>query len=170
MLNQASRTLSDVGRTFPVGVLMRLPLNSPAIMRSKTRYPRLNRRAPLPIVSFKPESDIERVGQPVFRYHIGPAESDRGQHARPVIQREPQMIRPHAPRADRPRVGTNHLRFTLDDGSGVLPAIGFRWADVVPEDWLTNPLDVAFRLERDDWQGRTTIQARVASLAPHNRG
>jgi len=68
------------------------------------------------------------------------------------------------------RVGTNHLRFTLDDGSGVLPAIGFRWADVVPQDWLTNPLDVAFRLERDDWQGRTTIQARVASLAPHNRG
>ena len=68
------------------------------------------------------------------------------------------------------RVGTNHLRFTLDDGSAVLPAIGFRWADAVPEDWLTNPLDVAFRLERDDWQGRTTIQARVASLAPHNRG
>ncbi len=68
------------------------------------------------------------------------------------------------------RVGTNHLRFTLDDGSGLLPAIGFRWADEVPEDWLTNPLDVAFRLERDDWQGRTTIQARVASLAPHHRG
>ena len=67
------------------------------------------------------------------------------------------------------RVGTNHLRFTLDDGSAVLPAIGFRWADAVPEDWLTNPLDVAFRLERDDWQGRVTIQARVASLAPHHR-
>src|SRR6266550_2116859 len=66
------------------------------------------------------------------------------------------------------RVGTNHLRFTLDDGSGVLPAIGFRWADAVPEDWLGQPLDVAFRLERDDWQGRTTIQARVASLAPHH--
>ena len=64
------------------------------------------------------------------------------------------------------RVGTNHLRFTLDDGSAVLPAIGFRWADAVPEDWLTNPLDVAFRLERDDWQGRTSIQARIASLAP----
>jgi len=68
------------------------------------------------------------------------------------------------------RVGTNHLRFTLDDGSGLLPAIGFRWADAVPQDWLTNPLDVAFRLERDDWQGRTSIQARVASLAPHHRG
>lgn len=64
------------------------------------------------------------------------------------------------------RVGTNHLRLTLDDGSAVLPAIGFRWADVVPEDWLAHPLDVAFRLERDDWQGRVTLQARIASLAP----
>ncbi|MFN2570666.1 MAG: single-stranded-DNA-specific exonuclease RecJ [Gemmatimonadales bacterium] len=64
------------------------------------------------------------------------------------------------------RVGANHLRFTLDDGSGVLPAIGFRWADAVPQDWLTNPLDVAFRLERDEWHGRVTLQARVASLAP----
>ena len=64
------------------------------------------------------------------------------------------------------RMGTNHLRFTLDDGSGVLPAIGFQWADVVPDAWLAQPLDVAFRLERDEWQGRTTLQARVASLAP----
>jgi single-stranded-DNA-specific exonuclease len=68
------------------------------------------------------------------------------------------------------RVGTNHLRFTLDDGSGVLPAIGFRWADHVPQEWLGEPLDVAFRLERDDWQGRITIQARIASLAPHHSG
>ena len=64
------------------------------------------------------------------------------------------------------RVGTNHLRFTLDDGSGVLAAIGFRWADDVPDSWLAQPLDVAFKLERDEWQGRTTLQARVAALAP----
>jgi single-stranded-DNA-specific exonuclease len=64
------------------------------------------------------------------------------------------------------RVGANHLRFLLDDGSGVLPAIGFQWADVVPDGWLTQPLDVAFRLERDEWQGRATLQARVASMAP----
>jgi hypothetical protein len=25
---------------------------------------------------------------------------------------------------------------------------------------------VAFKLERDEWQGRTTLQARVAALAP----
>jgi len=64
------------------------------------------------------------------------------------------------------RVGTNHLRFTLDDGSGALPAIGFQVADQVPQGWLEHPLDVAFRLERDDWQGRSTLQARVATIAP----
>jgi single-stranded-DNA-specific exonuclease len=64
------------------------------------------------------------------------------------------------------RVGTNHLRFVLDDGSGAIPAIGFQVADRVPEDWLSRPLDVAFRLERDEWQGRSTLQARVATIAP----
>ena len=32
--------------------------------------------------------------------------------------------------------------------------------------WFAAPLDVAFKLERDEWQGRTTLQARVAALAP----
>jgi len=64
------------------------------------------------------------------------------------------------------RVGSNHLRFLLDDASGVLPAIAFQWADVVPDHWLTERLDVAFRLERDEWQGRATLQARIACMAP----
>ena len=67
------------------------------------------------------------------------------------------------------RVGEHHLRFTLDDGSGLLPAIGFRWADLVPETWLERPLDVAFRLERDEWQGRVSLQARVAAITPSER-
>jgi single-stranded-DNA-specific exonuclease len=64
------------------------------------------------------------------------------------------------------RVGSNHLRFTLDDESGALPAIAFQWADAIPDHWLSERLDVAFRLERDEWQGRATLQARVAALAP----
>jgi single-stranded-DNA-specific exonuclease len=64
------------------------------------------------------------------------------------------------------RVGTNHLRFTLADDSGALPAIGFRWADLVPSDWLVRPVDVAFKLERDEWQGRAVVQARVAAILP----
>ena len=72
----------------------------------------------------------------------------------------------HARAVGPRRVGTNHLRFTLDDESGVLPAIAFQWADAIPDHWLADRLDVAFRLERDEWQGRVTLQARVASMAP----
>jgi len=71
---------------------------------------------------------------------------------------------------DARRVGANHLRFTLDDGSAALPAIGFRLADDVPATWLAAPLDVAFRLEMDEWHGRETLQARLASLTPSAGG
>src|SRR3989442_7936281 len=37
-------------------------------------------------------------------------------------------------------------RFTLDDASGVLPAIAFQWADAIPDHWLA---DRVGPLERD---------------------
>jgi single-stranded-DNA-specific exonuclease len=63
-------------------------------------------------------------------------------------------------------VGTNHLRFVLDDGGARLPAIGFDWADRVPPEWAAGPVDVAFRLDRDEWQGDATLQARVVHIRP----
>src|SRR2546423_15297779 len=59
----------------------------------------------------------------------------------------------------------NPLRFTLDDASGALPAIAFQWADAIPDQWLAERLDVAFRLERDEWQGGGGPPARVAGHA-----
>ncbi len=67
-------------------------------------------------------------------------------------------------------VGANHLRFVLDDGTSRLPAIGFDWADRLPPDWAAGPVDVAFRLDRDEWQGEATLQARVVDLRPHRGG
>jgi single-stranded-DNA-specific exonuclease len=63
-------------------------------------------------------------------------------------------------------VGANHLRFVLDDGSARLPAIGFDWADRVSPAWAAGPVDVAFRLDRDEWQGDATLQARVVHIRP----
>jgi single-stranded-DNA-specific exonuclease len=63
------------------------------------------------------------------------------------------------------RVGNGHLKGVLDDGSGRLPAIGFQWADRVP--WLGDgPVDAAFRLESNEWNGHVTLQARLCALTP----
>ena len=68
--------------------------------------------------------------------------------------------------ADATRVGNGHLRGFLTDGSTRLYAIGFGWADRVP--WLANGLvDAAFRLERNEFRGTSTLQARLLALLPH---
>jgi single-stranded-DNA-specific exonuclease len=68
--------------------------------------------------------------------------------------------------AGHSRVGANHLKGTLDDGCARLAAIGFQWADRVP--WLAGGgrLDAAFRVERNEWNGSSTLQARLVALSP----
>lgn len=66
---------------------------------------------------------------------------------------------------DRRIVGNGHLKgILLRDGSACA-AIGFDWADRVP--WLGDgPVDVAFRLECNEYQGYESLQARVVGLSP----
>jgi single-stranded-DNA-specific exonuclease len=66
-------------------------------------------------------------------------------------------------------VGNGHLKGALDDGSCRLWAIGFQWADRVP--WLSDGLvDAAFRIECDEWNGLSSLQARLCALTPHVPG
>lgn len=65
----------------------------------------------------------------------------------------------------RRRVGNGHLKGVLEDGPARLACIGFSWADRVP--WLGDaPVDVAFRLESDDWGGSPYLQAKLVSVTP----
>ena len=67
--------------------------------------------------------------------------------------------------AGRKSVGAGHLKGVLDDGRSRLPAIGFQWADRVP--WLGEaPVDAAFRLECNEWNGQVTLQARLCAISP----
>ena len=63
-------------------------------------------------------------------------------------------------------VGSKHVRFMLDDGTARVGAIGFDWADRLEPGWADGPVDVAFRLERDDFRGDASVQARVVQIAP----
>jgi single-stranded-DNA-specific exonuclease len=60
--------------------------------------------------------------------------------------------------------GTNHLRFAIQDDSGSLGAIAFGWADRVPEDWWRMPVDVALKLETNEWRGQVSLQGRVMQI------
>lgn len=68
--------------------------------------------------------------------------------------------------ARRAVVGSGHLKGLLEDGEARLSAIGFQWADRAAG--LGEGLvDAAFRLETNDWQGLSTLQARLCALGPH---
>jgi single-stranded-DNA-specific exonuclease len=63
-------------------------------------------------------------------------------------------------------VGSGHLRFTLEDATGRIPAIAFNWADRFPPARRRGRVDVALRLDRNEWRGSSTLQARVVHLRP----
>jgi single-stranded-DNA-specific exonuclease len=61
-------------------------------------------------------------------------------------------------------VGTNHLKFVMEDATGSIESIGFGWGDRLAEDWWRDPVDVALRLERDEWRGYSKLQARIVDV------
>lgn len=65
-------------------------------------------------------------------------------------------------------VGTNHLKFQLEDETGGIEAIGFNWGDRVADDWWHHGVDVALRLERNEWMGLSKLQARIVDVRRAN--
>lgn len=62
-------------------------------------------------------------------------------------------------------VGEKHLKATLAADGRVVEAIAFGWADRAAT-LVEGYVDVAFRLERNEFRGVSSLQARVLSLAP----
>ena len=58
------------------------------------------------------------------------------------------------------------MRFTIDDGTSTLSAIGFGWADRLPLNWDATPVDVAFKVELNEYRGAASLQARVVQIRP----
>jgi single-stranded-DNA-specific exonuclease len=64
-------------------------------------------------------------------------------------------------------VGGSHLKVTLASGHDRLEAIGFSMSDRIADfNPALGPLDVAFKLEENVWNGRTTAQARLVDVRP----
>ncbi len=65
-------------------------------------------------------------------------------------------------------VGEKHLKASLAADGRILDAIAFGWADRAAG-LAEGFVDVAFRLERNEFRGVSSLQARVLSLAPARR-
>ncbi|HET9134474.1 MAG TPA: single-stranded-DNA-specific exonuclease RecJ [Gemmatimonadales bacterium] len=90
-----------------------------------------------------------------------------GRHLEPCGMGNPAPVfGVRAARLAEPRtVGSNHLKARLTAPGTSLDAIAFGWADRATFA-IAGAVDVALRLERNEWQGRSSLQARILALAP----
>jgi single-stranded-DNA-specific exonuclease len=64
-------------------------------------------------------------------------------------------------------VGEKHLKLTIGAQGRTMDAIGFGMAERSREPWFAGgPLDVAFRLEENHFNGRASLQAKIVDLRP----
>jgi len=63
-------------------------------------------------------------------------------------------------------IGHDGLKLVLDTGTGSLEAIGWGFGPRASEFQPGSKVDIAFRLERDDYRGMSYLQARIADIRP----
>jgi single-stranded-DNA-specific exonuclease len=61
-------------------------------------------------------------------------------------------------------MGDGHLKVRLRTDAGELEAIGWGMAHLASELDVAIPFDIAYRLERDDWNGVPRLQAKLAAV------
>jgi single-stranded-DNA-specific exonuclease len=67
-------------------------------------------------------------------------------------------------------VGRDGLKLSLDTGTGSLDAIGWGFGPRAAEFQPGGKVDIAFRLERDDYRGESYLQARIADIRVSESG
>ena len=77
-----------------------------------------------------------------------------------LLARNVAIARPARP------IGTDGIKLVLDTGTGSIEAIGWGLAHRVAEFEPGVCVDVAFRLDRDEYRGESRLQARIADIRP----
>ncbi|HEV2016872.1 MAG TPA: single-stranded-DNA-specific exonuclease RecJ [Gemmatimonadaceae bacterium] len=77
----------------------------------------------------------------------------------------PVLLARNVTLAATPRlVGKDGLKVVLDTGTGSLDALGWGFAHRAAEFQAGSKVDIAFRLERDEYRGESYLQARIADI------
>jgi single-stranded-DNA-specific exonuclease len=79
----------------------------------------------------------------------------------------PVLVARNVRLASQPKlVGRDGLRLRLSSGAGEIEAIGWGFGHRIAEFDMANPVDIAFKLERDEYRGVSRLQARIADINP----
>jgi single-stranded-DNA-specific exonuclease len=79
----------------------------------------------------------------------------------------PVLVARNVSLAAQPKlVGRDGLRLKLATGAGEVEAIGWGLAHRIAEFDQSKPVDIAFKLERDEYRGMSRLQARIADINP----
>jgi len=62
------------------------------------------------------------------------------------------------------RIGTDGLRLSIENGTGVIEAVGWGLAPRAASLDVVRPIDLAFRLERDEYRGVSKLQLKIADF------
>src|SRR5687768_9381261 len=121
---------------------------------------RLTREDLIPEVRIDLEVAIERADEEMERMlrHFEPF--GVGNPTPILVARDVRLAAP--PRL----VGRDGLKLRLSTGAGELDAIGWGMANRVADFDVAVPVDIAFRLERDEFRGESRLQARIADITP----
>lgn len=79
----------------------------------------------------------------------------------------PVLVAKNVTLAAQPKlVGRDGLRLRLTSGNSEIEAIGWGFGHRLAEFDMAKPVDIAFRLERDEYRGVSRLQARIADINP----
>ena len=59
-----------------------------------------------------------------------------------------------------------HLRVVLKQDDIILSGIGFNMADKFPILANSQPVDIVFAIDENEWQGNTSLQLKIIDLLP----
>jgi len=62
------------------------------------------------------------------------------------------------------RIGTDGLRLSIENGTGAIEAVGWGLAPRAASLDVVRPIDLAFRLERDEYRGVSKLQLKIADF------